>query len=376
MKIGDKVRFLSEIGGGVVTGFRGKDIVLVEDADGFDIPMPVRECVVIETDDYNVPTPASKAAANKKKAEEQQARSASVIVKPTSSTSSGIESQAGRLAKPQVSVYRQPEMKGGDVLNVYLAFVPEDIKAVSTTPFEAYLVNDSNYYMYYTYLSAEGKSWTARSHGLVEPNTKLLLEEFEKSELNDRERVAVQLVAFKDNRSFAMKPAINVEIRIDTVKFYKLHTFQHTDFFQTPALMYDIVKNDLSAKQVYVSAEDLQDALLQRKEADAPAKPQTIIKRGGKNEIVEVDLHIGELLDDTHGMSNSEILNYQLDKFREVMERYKNKREQRIVFIHGKGDGVLRKALLDELKRKYPVCKTQDASFQEYGFGATMVTIK
>lgn len=376
MKIGDKVRFLSEIGGGVVTGFRGKDIVLVEDADGFDIPMPVRECVVIETDDYNVPTPAAKAAANKKKAEEQQARSASVTVKPASSTSSVIESSAERLAKPQVSVYRQPEMKGGDVLNVYLAFVPDDIKAVSTTPFEVYLVNDSNYYMYYTYLSAEGKSWTARSHGLIEPNTKLLLEEFEKSELNDRERVAVQLVAFKDNRSFAMKPTVNVEIRIDTVKFYKLHTFQNTDFFQTPALMYDIVKNDLSAKQVYVSAEDLQDALLQRKETDVPAKPQTIIKRGGKNEIVEVDLHIGELLDDTHGMSNSEILNYQLDKFREVMEQYKNKREQRIVFIHGKGDGVLRKALLDELKRKYPVCKTQDASFQEYGFGATMVTIK
>ena len=44
MKIGDKVRFLNEVGGGKVTGFQGKDIVLVEDADGFDIPMPVREC--------------------------------------------------------------------------------------------------------------------------------------------------------------------------------------------------------------------------------------------------------------------------------------------------------------------------------------------
>lgn len=97
---------------------------------------------------------------------------------------------------------------------------------------------------------------------------------------------------------------------------------------------------------------------------------------GGKNGIVEIDLHIGELLDDTCGMSNSEILNYQLDKFREVMEQYKKKREQRIVFIHGKGDGVLRKALLDELKRKYSNCRHQDASFQEYGFGATMVTIK
>ena len=365
MKIGDKVRFLSEVGGGVVTGFRGKDIVLVEDADGFDIPMPVRECVVIETDDYNIPTSASKAA--KKRAEEQSAARTVVATSKPASSASGSGQRVERPVEPRISVYRQPEMKGGDVLNVYLAFVPEDIKAVSTTPFEAYLVNDSNYCMYYTYLSAEGKSWTVRSHGLIEPNTKLLLEEFEKSELNDRERAAVQLVAFKDNRSFAMKPAVNVEIRIDTVKFYKLHTFRQTDFFDTPALMYDVVKNDAPAKQVYVSAEDLQDAL---------SKPQTIVKRGGKNEIIEVDLHIGELLDDTRGMSNSEILNYQLDKFREVMEQYKNKREQRIVFIHGKGDGVLRKALLDEMKRKYTACKTQDASFQEYGFGATMVTIK
>lgn len=54
MKIGDKVRFLSEVGGGIVTGFKGKDFVLVEDADGFDIPMPIRECVVIEADDYNI----------------------------------------------------------------------------------------------------------------------------------------------------------------------------------------------------------------------------------------------------------------------------------------------------------------------------------
>lgn len=374
MKIGDKVRFLSEVGGGVVTGFQEKDIVLVEDADGFDIPMPVRECVVIETDDYNVPTPAARAA--KKRLENQSAARTDAATTEASSSTLGSGWKAEHPVKPQVSVYRQPEVKGGDVLNVYLAFVPEDIKAVSTTPFEAYLVNDSNYYMYYTYLSAEGKSWTTRSHGLLEPNTKFLLEEFEKSELNDREHVAVQLVAFKDNHAFAMKPAVNVEIRIDTVKFYKLHTFRQTDFFETPALMYDVVKNDFPTKQVYVSAEDLQDALMKKKTVEHLSAPRTIVKRGGKNEIIEVDLHIGELLDDTHGMSNREMLNYQLDKFREVMEQCKNKREQRIVFIHGKGDGVLRKALLDEMKRKYSACKTQDASFQEYGFGATMVTIK
>ena len=60
MKIGDKVRFLSEVGGGIAR-FRGKDIVLVEDADGFDIPIQIRECVVIDTDDYNMTRKAAPA---------------------------------------------------------------------------------------------------------------------------------------------------------------------------------------------------------------------------------------------------------------------------------------------------------------------------
>lgn len=350
MKIGDKVRFLSEVGGGIVKGFQGKDIVLVEDADGFDIPMPMRECVVIDTDDYNMKRKAA----------------------PAPSKAEG----PAKPMKPEMpAVQRQPETRGGDMLNVMLAFVPEDVKAISSTSFEAYLVNDSNYYLYYTYLSAEGKAWKVRSHGLVDPNTKLFLEDFAKDVLNEMERVAVQFIAFKDGKTFAMKPAVSVELRIDTVKFYKLHTFRESDFFEEPALVYDIVTNDVPVKQVYVSAEDIQVALLQKKEVEKP-RSQPIVKRSSSNGIIEIDLHINELLDDAHGMNNSEILNYQLDKFREVMEKYKGKREQKIVFIHGKGDGVLRKALLDELKRKYSTCRYQDASFQEYGFGATLVTIR
>jgi hypothetical protein len=311
--------------------------------------MLARECVVIETDDYNI---AKKPAAKSAPAEPE---------KPVA---------------PEVpAIRKQPEMRGGDTLNVYLAYVPDDVKAMNTTPFTAYLVNDSNYYLYYTYLSAEGKAWRARSFGMVEPNMKFLLEEFDKSILNELEHVAVQVVAFKDKKTFTLKPAVSVELRVDTVKFYKLHTFRESEFFEEPALIYDIVRNDEPARQVYVNADDIKNALLQKAAADKP-KSQPIVKRGGRQDIVEVDLHIGELLDDTRGMSNSEMLNYQLDKFREVMEQYKNKREQRIIFIHGKGDGVLRKAIIDELKRKYSTCRYQDASFQEYGFGATQVTIK
>ena len=60
MKIGDKVRFLNDVGGGKITGFRQGGIVLVEDEDGFAVPMPQNEVVVIEEGTTKVekkPTP-------------------------------------------------------------------------------------------------------------------------------------------------------------------------------------------------------------------------------------------------------------------------------------------------------------------------------
>ena len=51
MKIGDKVRFLSEVGGGIVKGFRGKDIVLVEEN-----PKHIR------ISEYNYPLPDERIA--------------------------------------------------------------------------------------------------------------------------------------------------------------------------------------------------------------------------------------------------------------------------------------------------------------------------
>ncbi len=54
MKKGDKVRFLSEVGGGKVAGFQGKNIVLVEDEDGFEIPMPINEVVPLQHLSENV----------------------------------------------------------------------------------------------------------------------------------------------------------------------------------------------------------------------------------------------------------------------------------------------------------------------------------
>ncbi|MBR2359198.1 MAG: DUF2027 domain-containing protein [Bacteroidaceae bacterium] len=372
MQKGDKVRFLSEKGGGIVAGFQGKDIVLVEDEDGFQIPMPIRECVVIDTDDYNI---AKVNTMGRKTHSVDKGQVDKLTREPYSAATSPSTRQ---------TVFPSPEIKGNDILNVKLAYVPQDIKAVTTTLFDAYLVNDSNYFLYYTYLVAEGKSWTVRAHGLMEPNTKMYLEEFGKEFLNNMERVAVQLIPFKEDKGFLMKPAVSVELRIDTVKFYKLHTFRDSDFFEEPALLYDVVKDDAPVHQVFVDAVQLQDALLGKNKVDKEQVDKLSRRNGSPTQsgnsstkIIEIDLHIHELLDNTNGMTNGEMLEYQLGVFRKTMDENRSRRGQKIVFIHGKGEGVLRRAIETELKSKYKGCCTfQDASFREYGFGATMVTIR
>ncbi len=94
-----------------------------------------------------------------------------------------------------------------------------------------------------------------------------------------------------------------------------------------------------------------------------------------RNGVIEVDLHIDKLVETTTGMNNAAMLQHQLGIFKQTMDSYRAAKGQRIVFIHGKGEGVLRKAIIDELKLRYTKCEWQDASFQQYGFGATLVII-
>ena len=381
MNIGDKVRFLFETGGGIVKGFQGKDIVLVEDENGFSIPMLIRECVVIDTNEYNFEKKTVKKEAASPNPSQgggfQASPNKSVFPQATANTTAMPESALLGRGRGEAS-YRPMERREGEKLNVALAFVPIDIKQISTTIFEAYLVNDSNYYLSYLYASVSAGGMKMRSQGIIEPNTKLFIEEFGREQLNELERVNIQLFAFKEEKNYMKKPAVDVELRIDTVKFYKLHTFNaDTPFFDEPALIYDIVRDDRPVRQVYVEADDLKEALLQKKKEDSrPNRTSQPARKQKADNTVEVDLHIHELLDNTNGMSNSDMLNYQLDVFRKTMDEYRGKKNQRLVFIHGKGEGVLRNALLKELKSKYGSCISQDASFREYGFGALLVIIK
>ena len=366
MKIGDKVRFMYESGGGVVTGFRGKDVVLVEDADGFEIPMNINECVAVDTNEYNF---EKKTAAQKAKEEDVKRHKTTVPAKAK------VEDYDDEPFEPVVS-YRPMERPEGERLNVVLAFLPMDEKSLNNSRFEAYLVNDSNYMLYFTYLSASGRSWAVRANGVLEPNSKMFLEEFGREELNGMERVCVQLLPFKEKKPFVLKAAMNIERRIDTVKFYKLHLFRENPFFDEGALIYDIVVDDKPTKEIFTDAEEIQNIILEKKRGDVPQKQAPRPKMIKESDILEVDLHIEELIETTAGMNAFDILNYQLDVVRRTLDENLKYKNRKIVFIHGKGDGVLRNAIGQELRRKYPRCLSQDASFQKYGFGATMVIIK
>jgi dsDNA-specific endonuclease/ATPase MutS2 len=111
------------------------------------------------------------------------------------------------------------------------------------------------------------------------------------------------------------------------------------------------------------------------KEAKTAASgvPKTRFKSKKGNMVKEVDLHIHELIDSEKGMSNYDKLSLQLKTVQRELELAIAKRQQKIIFIHGRGEGVLKKELRI-LCSKYPV-EYHDASYTEYGMGATEVII-
>lgn len=377
MKIGDHVKFLNEIGGGKVAGFRGKDIVLVEDEDGFQIPVSVHDVVVEAGTDYDMGRMVAAKIDAQQEAQKRHAEGLASNGKSIKAKLADVTDDDTPESDPSQGeiTFRQPveERRGGNRLSAYLAFVPVDIKEVTHTRFEAYFVNDSNYYLHYNWLVAEGNAWHLRAGGEVEPNTKLFIEEFGLDQVGQLGHVAVQMLAYKREKPFLLKPAIDVQFRIDATKFYKLHTFQENDFFERPALLFTLVENDEVARLLVVDSKRMKEQMYNKQEPVVRNERKAQQKKDDGTLVV--DLHADELLETTTGMNAADILHYQIDYFKKVMDAHKKQKGQKVVFIHGKGEGVLRQALLHELRYRYKTCRWQDASFQEYGYGATLVTI-
>lgn len=350
LKIGDTVRYLNAVGGGRVVRIVG-DIAYV-DEDGFETPVLVRECVVVgAVTKLNNPVPAPK----------QQPK-----VQP-----------AVKEDVPALTTLPVIETKGGDKMNVVLGFEASDLKAISQSAFDAYIVNDSNYYMYVCVAvrAAESSEWTLRYDGIIEPNIQEFIGEFVREDLPQMDRVLVQYVAFKRGKGFEAKKPCSLEIKVDTTKFAKLHCFRPNPYFDVPVISFDIVSADKPAVDPLLDTAAV-SAMLSKPKDTAPKGKAPRARAPQRPDVIEVDLHIDELVDTVAGLSPADMLNLQIDRFCRVMNENLRHVGQKIVFIHGKGEGVLRQAIMKELTHRYKGHDVQDASFREYGFGATQVTIR
>lgn len=113
-----------------------------------------------------------------------------------------------------------------------------------------------------------------------------------------------------------------------------------------------------------------------KSEKEIPQKRNTKVPRPKERNSpkMEVDLHVHQLINSEKGMTSHDKLNLQLETAKRQLEFAIRKRIQRVVFIHGVGEGVLKEEL-KYLFGRYENIKYYDADYQKYGLGATEVYI-
>ena len=333
IRVGDQIKYLNDVGGGKVIAIRDKKIAVVLQDDGFEVPVLISECIKAEEQKHNEPV-------------RQQVQT------------------------PQKETYQYTEINSSESeqLNLLFAWLKSDPKSLEIDDADLYLVNDSNYFCQYLCALSKGGNSLVVGHGVIEPNTKILLESYEKRTLLENQKLWINGQFFKIDKPFEKKRVVDFAVTLKPEKF-EPKRFKPNDYFDETAVINPIINNDF-----YEGIEQLSEKSIEnvKREKDYTPKKKTQ-QVEDKNAIQEVDLHINELLDNISGLSNADILNYQMAKFREVLEAHKSDKGKRIVFIHGIGNGTLKTELRKELDRKK--MRHQDASFREYGFGATMVLI-
>lgn len=378
-KIGDTVRFLNSVGGGKITRIEGQ-IAYVDD-EGFETPVLLKELVVVLPAGHEPKVTGSTLIFDQNAFDEGR--------KPVSEDKKP-EKEIPVESEPELPVEETPH---GDKMNIALGFEPSDVKHLDKSRFSAVLVNDSNYFLDFVFLrrSSEERGWTVVFQGTVAPNEYCDLIVLNHETLPMYEKIGFQCIAYKKDKVFTLQAPVSISRKLDLTKFHKFHCFRPGIYFDTAVIEMPLVSEGVVTKPLEVNAAEIADSLgggkhdkdfskeLSKKyRVDNKTKKKTNSASENPHKVlplIEVDLHIGELTDSLTGMQPKDMLEMQLDTVRKHMKANSLRIGQKLVLIHGKGEGVLRKAVLDLLKKEFPKAELQDASFREYGFGATLVTI-
>ncbi len=349
-KIGDKVKFLNENDYGTVVRVLNNQTVIVLNSDDFEIPVNMSE-LILENDNQ---------VSNKNKKEE----------KTFQPIKTNIEERNIVYQKPNFSSFDKPKSRNSESYGFYLGFLPENDKNPLQENLEMYLINDSDYKILYNILSTskQKENLFVAESGILEDNTKAYIKTIKREDLNDISGFKFQFL-FSKEEPFEIKKPEEYSLKISPQKFFIASYYKVNDFFDENAVIFTIQENSAIQNKI---KELSKEEIIKEKEQKTKQK---VFKKPPEKEVV--DLHLVELLDDDRGMTPKEKLDYQIKVFREKLEEYiKDPYVKKVVFIHGKGNGTLKSEVRRCLDLHYKRYQYQDASFEEYGGGATLVYVK
>lgn len=410
IKVGDTIRYLNASGGGVVKRVE-RGVAWVEGSDGFELPTPIHECVVVDSRDTFVPA-YKPPVVKRQEPTAQQPKSGAPVATPA--TPEPVESAEQDLSfVAPLSKGPWFDRSGGEQLQVHVAYLPVSYEHFGQSPYETYLINESNYHLLFTYsTTTTAGGYKLRSAGVLEPDMRVLVEEFDASEINDHAISHFQFIAYKPERTYRSMPPVERQVRMDVVKLVKRHAFRENPFFDEDALVIPVleaydgtrqapaeeptpVPNRSGAlpqraiertAQATVAQKGAQKAS-QKPTKKASAKPQSESKRpdtpvapqaapaATEQTIEKVGLEAERILPNTTGMTPHEVLLYQLKNFRRELDKRLDRRGSKVVFIHGAGQGVLHQLIINRIEQDYPMVQYRDVTFDGFPMGAIEVTI-
>ncbi|MEA1877282.1 MAG: DUF2027 domain-containing protein [Bacteroidota bacterium] len=335
IKVGDRVRFLNDVGGGVVKQLIDAQMVKIHTKDGWDMPFLISELVVIPEDPDQEPFRA--------------------------------ESNTSFVSEVQ---YRDKSLADSDTsLRVVLLAVQINDEAHSNnfSGLRWYLVNDSNFVLRFAFYQINEEGLSLVEMDELEAGTKMFIQELSLAELSMVKGFHVQgFLTLAEAQE--VPPLISKWIPLSVKKFSSSGAYVENDFLHEHAIIYDLIKEDVETQEAVVEDKETLNAQLNSVRQFRSGKKIKIAK--------EVDLHVNQLVDSVVGLSNREILRIQMNKFTSELNEAIQTAAVEIIFIHGIGNGTLKEALRKAVEDDYPVCSQEDASFKEYGFGATLVRIR
>ncbi len=356
-KIGDKVNFLNDNGGGIVTKIISASLVNIQIEDGFEIPTLANE-LVLANDMGNF----------ERKPGDFYASSRTAAPPPEPEKKDPVYFD-GRIEKLRVF-----KAKGDDKKGLYLAYVPQDQRWLLTGLIDVYLVNFTGYEVLFSlFLRKENGAWEGRDYDAIPPDSRLLLASIHREEIERWTYGIIQALYHKELSDSVLAP-VNSTFSFKPTRLYRENVYIDSPFLQEKAFLF-LVNEIATQKSVAERSEDeKQDEEISMQNAKPQEPKETIDKhKTGPREAV-VDLHIGELTDDYSKMSNQEMLNFQLNYFVRCLEGAIKNYLTKVTFIHGVGDGILKLKIMEILKA-YDNVKTRDASMKDFGYGATEILI-